>query len=660
LNRKSIPYFTAIIGLLWLFFIIAGYEITHLEFDSSIINNFWIFLVVFTFVCLAGGIGNRIWRKTEEIPLLSVGVLQVLIGFGLVSVVILALGALWRINATLIAIVMALGIIACARNIFAWLKSVLTGITAAFKHLSAFEILLLAYLCAIFLIQLVQSFAPPIKYDALIYHLTLPKIYLQQQKISDIPWLVMSGMPQTTEMLYMTVMAMAGETAPLVLNWFFGILTALGLFGFAADRLNSKSALIGVVSLFAGYTVVSALSWGYVDWAGCLFGLGMLVSLVVGQQHKSTTLFFLSGLFAGLAFSSKYTAGVLFLCGFIALSIYTWKEKLNYLRNIWQYCLGAGLMALPWLVKNWVFTGNPIYPFFIESGAMTATRIGVYQGATPYGDLLDLFLLPIRATIQGIDGSNGYSVSLGPLFLGLSLLAFLAWEKIDKTRKTEIFTIGLLCLSGLVIWSVGNQISGYLIQTRFYFSLFPAFAVMSAYGFENLENNALPKKGLLVFVRVLVVFVLFVNSYQITRDFAQKRTLSFFFGLETRQEYLESNLGWYARVTKEIQELPQGSHVLFLYEPRGFECVSLCDPDEILDHWKVAYSEQGTPDLILSNWKSDGYTHLLIYNQGIEFLKENYDPHHTLQELTALESFLNTVSLEKDYGGTYSLYRLED
>ncbi|MHB8135860.1 MAG: ArnT family glycosyltransferase [Anaerolineaceae bacterium] len=656
--KKSFPHFPAIIGLVWLIIIILGYEVTHFSLDLSVLNYLWKFFAVFLYVCLAGGIGFKIWVG-RDLPILTTRILQVLLGFGILVLITLILGMFWRVTPTIITILWIIGLIAFSKSIYAWFKSIFNSFTHAPLNLSGFEIILWIYLILIFAIQLFQSFAPPIKYDALIYHLTLPKIYLDLQRIDDIPWLVMSGMPQTAEMMYLDVMAVAGETAPLILNWFFGILTSIGLFGFLKEKVNAKSSLVGVVCLFSGYTVVSSLSWGYVDWVGCLFGMGMTVCIIQVIDHYSKSLVFLSGIFAGLAFSTKYPAGVIFLCGFFTLSLIIWRNKSNFLQSIWRYFLGASLFAIPWLLKNLILTGNPVYPFFFPSGSMDLTRLGVYQGMEPYGDLFDLFLLPIRATIQGIDGTNGYSVSLGPLFLGFSILAFLGLEKLSRKKKTETLILGLLCFSGIFIWAVGNQISGFLIQTRFYFSLFPAFTILAAFGFENLENNMIGKKNLIILSRIAVVIVLFLNIFQITSDFVKKGTLTYLFNLENRQAYLERNLGWYALVMEDIQNLPSESRILSIFEPRGYECVPACDPDEILDQWKISYSKHSDNDLILSDWKNAGYTHLLVYQEGIDFLKENPDPHHPIQELNQLQSFLATISIEKNFGGIYTLYRLD-
>ncbi len=288
-----------------------------------------------------------------------------------------------------------------------------------------FNTVILSLIGLIFIIQLIQSFAPPLHYDALNYHLTLPKTYLINEKIGDLDWLVMSGMPQTTEMLYLNMMAIAGESSPLLLSCFFGIFTVIGLVGFIKDKLDNESAWVGAGSLISGYTLASSLAWGYVDWLSCFFGLGTIICLDHYRLTGNRKFVLIAGIFAGLALSTKYPAGVLFLAGLFVLIWHSWRMKTKFIPVFIQFGLGMCIFAIPWLLKNVIFTGNPLYPFFIASGSMDLTRINVYQGLPPFGNWLDFFFLPLRATFYGVEGTDGYSVSIGPLFLGSIIVSFL-------------------------------------------------------------------------------------------------------------------------------------------------------------------------------------------------------------------------------------------
>ena len=663
MKNKSDPNRIAVIGIVWLLIVIFGYYITHNPLNSipvsPIVTNVWSVIAVLFFLTIAGGIGKRL-IPLENLPDLTAAVLQAGIGLGVISVLTLIIGSFWKINPLIISLLHLFLALFFLQFEYQWIKKILKSIRFMLAYQSKFQLIVMILIGMIFLIQFTQSLAPPLHYDALNYHLTLPKAYLLNERIENLDWLVMSGMPQTTEMLYLNLMAVAGESAPLLLSSFFGVLTCLALVGYLQEKLNLESAWVAAASLLAGFTLASSLAWGYVDWLGCLFGSGTVICLDYFRTGGQRKFVMVSGLFAGLAFSTKYPAGVIFLAGLFVLIWHCWRMKKTFLPAFIQYSLGASIFAFPWLLKNLILTGNPLYPFFFPSGAMDSVRIGVYQGLPPFGNWLDFFFLPLRATFYGVEGTSGYSVSLGPLFLGLGVLAFLNWESNGKNIKSGIENAAILSLGGIVVWAVGNRISGFLIQTRFYYALFPAFAILAGYGYYKIASLEVTKIKIRLGAMLLICFVLMVNVTETGMDLIRKNTLQVVSGVQDRQTYLETNLGWYSLVMNQITQLPASSRVLMLYEPRGFECVLMCDPDEILDNWKVAFLQKRTNELILQNWRSQGFTHLLVYNKGIEFLRTDNDPHHPVTELDALEDFLKDLPAPLDYGGWYSMYDIAD
>ena len=659
-NKKNI--LIPIIGFSWLLIVVLGYFVTHKPVFPSemvlLVSHVWKILLIIWLMSVAGGIGKTILKHLDA-DSKNRFYLEVALGLGIVSITILLIGSFWRVNFTILFVLLLLLTVLFFRQVKLWLSQFLC-VVKTIKINSTFSKILVVCLGIIFFSQLFVSLAPATRYDALNYHLTLPKSYLLQEKITDIPWLVMSGMPQISEMIYVFLMGLGGESAPLVFNWIIGLLIGIGLLSFIGERLNSSAAWVTVTSLYGGLTFASALSWGYVDLMAAFFGLAVFLSIVDFFEYKTRFLIFLAGIFSGLAFGCKYPAGVMFLAVLLTLIVNIFKNKLSFsVKNLVYFGFGAALLALPWLLKNLIFTGNPIYPFFFESGSMTQIRLDVYQGLPPYGNLLDLIFLPIQATIMGVEGTNGYSVSMGPLLLGLGVLAFLDWKNKSDDKKFVISLAGLITLFGITIWAVGNQFSGYLIQTRFYFVLFPVLAVLAGYGYDQVSSYTISSVRIKKLVNPIIVLVIAFNSFQLFTEMVQKGVLKNILGYTNNQQYLEDNLGWYARAISDIKTLPEGSKVLLIYEPRGYGCIPNCDPDEILDHWKTTYHQIETNEKIISEWMNEGYSHLLVYAKGIEFLRENYDPHHPEQELDALEELLSTVDLVENFGGWYQLYRLE-
>jgi len=659
-NKKN--YVIGLIAFFCFFIIILGYFVTHKPISPSqtllILSHIWKIFLVFWLVSIAGGIGKSIFKFNKSSFKIQF-LLELALGLGVFSFLILFLGFIWKINSIIFLILFFLLTLILFGSIKSWIKS-LIQISITIKFGSNFSKILFVFIVIIFISQLFITLTPATHYDALNYHLTLPKTYLIQEKISDIPWLVMSGMPQISEMIYTPLMSLGGESSILFFNWLIGLFISLGLLVFMGSYLNITAGWVTVTSLYCGYTFSSALSWGYVDLMAAFFGLSVFISLVEYFNSNKTLHVIYVGIFSGLAFGCKYPAGVIFLSVLFTLIFISLRKKSNQpLKSIGLYCFGAALFALPWLVKNFLFTGNPIYPFFFESGTMTQLRLDVYQGLPPYGNLLDLFFLPIRATIFGVDGTNGYSVSTGPLLLGLGLLAFMDWKNIQENQKKIISLAGLVTFFGIVIWAIGNQFSGYLIQTRFYFVLFPVFSILAGYGYFQISKFSISNVRIKRIVQPIIILVIALNSFQIFSEMVEKGSLKNMLGFTSNQQYLEDNLGWYARAISDINAFENGNKVLMIYEPRGYGCIQICDPDEILDHWKVIYHQIDSNEKIISAWLNDGFTHLLVYTKGIEFLRENFDPHHPENELDALEELLTSINLVENYGDWYKLYELD-
>ncbi|HTX79767.1 MAG TPA: hypothetical protein VMC62_08865 [Longilinea sp.] len=660
--RTSKSFWLGLLALGWCFGIILVYYVYHKPFTPDLALSLIVLIgrlvIVGTMLSVAGGIGSLLFSPENLNPLARAAV-QAALGLGAMSLVFLAMGVtvgihLWALWLILIGLFVLL-----FKPIRAWWRS-LSGVQSLWSDSDSLGRTYFILLSFILFCGLVIALASPFKYDALMYHLTMPEAYLQAGKVIYLPWMVMSGMPQVTEMLYTWAMGLGGAPAATTLGWGFGLLALLGLMGYLRQRLDLKAAWAGAVSLLAGYTLAVSMAWGYVDWLGLFFGFGCLVMLDLWRQEGGFRNLVLAGVFAGLAFGTKYTAGVLLAVSGMTLLWHVWKRKSNLIVSAFEFGIAALVAMAPWLIKDWLTTGNPLYPFFFTSGAMDAQRIAVYQGLPAWGNWQDFFLMPLRMTLIGSDTSGGYGVSMGPLLLGLGALAWLGWSTFGGEKKAALENAALLAVTGVAIWAVGNQLSGYLIQTRMYFSLFPAFVVLAAYGYHGISQIEIKPIRLRFVVNILLVFVLALNVIQVGMDFVQSGALNEVLGGHTEEQYLTDNLGWFQPTMQAIKALPQGSKVLMLYEPRGFYCIPGCDPDEILDQWQHDQALYHIPQAIIQNWQQEGFTQVLYYKAGGDFLRSSDDPHHSAAEIDSLESLLSTLPTLADFGGVYRLYSLEN
>lgn len=666
-RRGNWQWVPGLLAFIWFVGVIVSYYITHKPFSPQFaLNLAWLLGqvgIAFGILSVAGGLGRRL-RIPLEVHRLTRLALQAALGLGLLGIAVLVAGALGFLRPLVgWGGLFVLGVILWP-DLLGWWRdwgdlSVLWDEGGRIGRAIAVGVAL------ILLSTLSIALAPAVKFDTLVYHLTLPHIYLSASRVVYVPQIMYWGMPQTGEMLYTWAIMLVGDPAATVLGWGVGLLALVGLGGYVTDRFSPTAAWVSVASLVSGFTLASELSWGYVDWLVILYGLSFLVAIDRWAQTRWRGELLLAGVFAGLALGTKYTAGVLLLS---ALAFTSWKSRgkasLKGLFLVWfQISFAVILVALPWFVKNILATGNPVYPFLFSAGAMDKLRLGLYQGGKPWGDWQDFLLLPLRATFYGVEGSPGYSASIGPLFLGLCFAAWLSWNSQSSGYRATIASAAWIAFPGILVWMFAGRFSSYLLQSRLYFALFPALAVLAGAGFANLRRYNLPGVRLGRIAGFMMLFVLGLNVLELGVETLRRGAPQAALGLRGTEAYLEDNLGWHAPAMKAIRDLPSGARVLMLWEPRSLYCLPKCEPDEILDRWlgerygSPSASPRG-PEEIMESWKQAGYSHLLFYRLGADFIRAESTSYHE-SDWQALNVLLEGLPIVQEFGGTYTMYELD-
>jgi len=648
-------------ALIWLVIVFAAYFAGHKPFTPgtavAVVRSVAYLLAALAVLSLAGGLGRRLLPVMDDSPLESMA-LQAALGLGILSATILVLGATLGLSSYL---AWGCGILLAIfrSDVFAWWRS-WAGLAqvwqAGGRMGKCLGILSLLILCATLLVAL----APPLKFDSLVYHLALPAAYIQAGRVEYLPWNVFWGMPQLAEILYTWSMLLAGGVSALsagaCLGWMAGVVALVGMLGLASRRLGSLAAWVAVASLLAGATAATELGWGYVEWFTVLYGVAFLTALEHWQESRRLIWLLWCGVTGGMAFSSKYSAAALLLAGFALVAWRSLREA-GWRRGVFNsgiMLLGAAAAASPWLMKNILATGNPLYPFLLPGGAMDDYRLELYQGVAVWGDWRAALLLPWEATITGYEGAPGFGAAVGPLLLGLGLI-YLLRRWMDK--PPEAGAALPMALLGLLIWAVAGRLVGLLIQTRLYMAFLPAFAMLAAGGFCILAELRLPGVRLGRVAGSLVVLALGFTTLQVGIEAISRGASQALVGVRSTEEYLSANLGWHVPAMQQVRDLPDGSMALMLWEPRGLYCLPRCHPDEILDRWLRDYRVYGSPEAVLSAWQLAGYTHLLVYRAGMDFVRQD-DRRYTPAVWQALDALLAKLPAPLETGEAYSLYTL--
>ncbi len=651
---------TAALALFVPILVVTGYYLTHKPFDPptalAVGLILWRLLVAAMILSLAGGIGFRLF-PLEGLHPLAAGCVQACAGLGMLAVLVLAAGVTVGLPPLLPWLALPVGLLLTRRPLLQWLKhwhslADLWRSGGAFERCSA-TLILLALFASLWV-----ALAPPFKYDALVYHLTLPAAYLAAGRISHLPWLIMSGYPQGAELLYTWAMALGGAPAAAVLGWLFSLLALAGLLGLLCQRLNNPAAWAGAAALFAGSSLVLYTAWGYVDWLGLVFGLACLILLDHWQHNPRPLHLRLAGALAGMAFAVKYPFGLLALIGVIWLGVHAWRSRANLIPPLLNFGLAATVFALPWLIKNLLFTGNPLYPFFFPAAQMDPIRLQIALQEQPHGGWIDSLLLPLRATLLGIEGAAGFAASIGPLLLALGALAWIGRRDLQAQPRATLGLFSLTALLTWLLWAAVSRYSGLLLQTRMMFPLLPIFAVLAGYGFHAASRLTLASVRVRRILTALVLMTLAFTTIEISLDTLRKGAPQAALAMTSQSDYLANNLGWFQPAMQAVQELPAGSRALMIYEPRSLYCLPVCQPDESLDRWRRDWMRFAEAGKIRQQWLREGFTHVLVFRSGVEFMQNNPDPKHPVESLRALNAFLNDLSAPQNFGGVYELYAL--
>lgn len=600
---------------------------------------------------LGGAVGTRLLPDAGVVGLARLA-LRAAVGLGALGMLYLVLGTLVGTQVWLAWLLMLGMLLLLRRQARQWAAD-FSDIYSVWKASGRLGRVLALCSAILFGLSLFTALAPPLVFDALVYHLSLPKIYIAQGHVGYVPDITHWGFPQSVHML-VTWAAALGSAHGALVSWAMGVLAALGLVSYLAQRIGARAGWLALAALLSGSSLVNALSSGYVDWPSILMGWGVLVFLERWLHTRELRWAAWAGVLCGLAFGAKYTAGVLAPLGAVVFLL----AGKPGLRAALRFLAAALVFAMPWLLRNFIYTGNPFYPLLLSGGEMDALRLNLYQGFPSQATWLDALLLPFRATWLGIEGGHignaaGYEISVGPLLLLFGVLAPLPSQAARQAQPLRRAT-AIIAIGGMLVWAAAGLLSGHLIRTHLYFALFPAFAVLAAFGFEALRGLRLGAVRVERMAAAVAVLALALSTLQAGLSVVQRGVPQLWAGELDPQTYTERNLGLYALV---LQQLPTDGRTLMLWEVRGYACAPQCDPDEVIDRWQHDVARTGSAQAVVSSWQTAGYDYVLYNRLAAQFVHQ--DPQHFhVFDLQAVEDTLAGLPMLQDFNGDYVLYAL--
>ncbi|MCC7229964.1 MAG: glycosyltransferase family 39 protein, partial [Fimbriimonadaceae bacterium] len=239
------------------------------------------------------------------------------------------------------------------------------GLSIAFSRPQGLDLLFPLAIGLALLMALAGVLAPSTAtdWDSLAYHLAVPKIWLETGTIDVIPTIHQSNFPFAVDSLFLIGLKWGGQAGAKAFVWIYTLLGAMAIFGLARQRYGQRAGWWACLV----FTTLPAVLWlsgtAYVDVAHGLYaGLGLIFACWWLESNDSKHAW-LSAIMLGFALGTKYTGlQTLAVAGLVALVV-AFSTRRNH-KPVFLIGLVALAIGSPWYVKNEVWKGNPVFPFF--------------------------------------------------------------------------------------------------------------------------------------------------------------------------------------------------------------------------------------------------------------------------------------------------------
>ncbi len=464
------------------------------------------------------------------------------------------------------------------------------------------DVLAMALLGAALLLNLAGALSPEIFYDSLVYHLAVPNFYAIKGGLADMANNLYSNLFLLHGMLYSAGLLLKDEMVPKLLNYAAGVLSLLAVAGVARRHLTPRAGLwAGLVLYTVAHAMISSWSAG-TEWLLTLFSVCAFAA-ALRHEPGSYRFLLLAAFLSGCGMAVKST-GLFPAVGTGLVLLYRSRaDRPAALKGLLLFGLVASLPVLPWLYKNWVYRGNPFFPFltglFGLSGADPVKLHGFMVETRQMGalDPKQWLLHPWNVTMGLLPNSQYFT----PLFLALLPLLFLL-------RPAATPPFWLFFLSGWLLWSFASTMA------RFLMPAYAAAGLLIAAGLEGRDHPLLRKA--LGYVTLAACALGLYWSGLILYSQGRWRPV---FGLVEKEAYLSDTqptypYSHYTAIKFVNEKLPPAAKVLIVgdgrsfYLRKDFVVGSVFDKTPIVEY--SAAARDGAD--LYARLRADGVTHLLV------------------------------------------------
>jgi len=516
------------------------------------------------------GVGLFIFRFNliNNIAFIDKYLFSIGIGFAIFTNTLFFLGLINQINALSVLLVFLSFLIISIISIKDELESI-KSIKMRMITLNKLELIICVVLFILVSLNLIGALAPSTLADSMNHHLAAPKFFSQ---IGGFPFVPLNPwpMPGLVHVLFTKALILSNEISCQLIIFYFGILSTIALFNIISKYFDRGSGLIAAL-VYYSLPLTTELSTGAMPELATCFLLIMSVHAIINAIYENKDKInykwiLLGGLLGGCSGASKIWAmlgGPAAVVIIIYLCYIRSKSPISILSSIILYSFMYNIILLPWFLRNYFASGNPLWPlgFYIFDtkfwSEISVMKYGAWQRG-PETSLINYFYGPWNLTTQiekfaaGMGALSHYVIN--PLYL-----AFIpALITISKNFAEKKYLLNAFCLFSLVIYSIW-YLGGYH-HPRYFFLVYPFLSMVLGVSInEVLKIKFFPLKYLSRLVIVLSCTMIFVLSFVINLKY-----LPVFFGRISENQYLNDKVPHYSSIKWMNTNLPKKSKIMYV------------------------------------------------------------------------------------------------
>jgi hypothetical protein len=401
--------------------------------------------------------------------------------------------------------------------------------------------ILLSFVTMMYLISL----APVSATDVLNYYYYFVKRIVDQGALLFDYFQVVSFQPMAQQLWYVPVYGLGATEAPAVLNVFTSLFIIFVSYLWLTKYTERKWALLAIIATYISQNSVSIIPApqdNVATWLWCLIILIATYEFLYSKQsHEYQRFMFLSlGLIYVTTCVVKLTnLPLVFLC-FLVVFYKIYISKVNY-KHLVLIFIPFLVIYTPFLIKNYLWTGSPLFPalanlFGSKTFDVEALNIFIQRPAYHYPDS---FVGVVKYLILDVFPHNlQYNQSLLLFMLSPVAIIYLIYNK-----KYLIGTITFIWFMCFFILTASARLMGGLT----------IFLLLTLF----IHNKDLMKNRFMVtIIKVHAIFIVLITAIYFVQ-FGK-----YIFGLETKEEFLDTKVQTYQGINWANHSLPANSKIL--------------------------------------------------------------------------------------------------